>query len=136
MDQICTQFGITRQAHYQKVQREKQQQVIDEIILEMVRQVRRKHPRQGTRKLLDRIQPMLAAEGLQIGRDGLFSLLREREMLVQPKKGYRRTTSPGHWRTPNLLPGSLRLPFLVDGFVLPFHCGLACGHFSGCRWRC
>jgi putative transposase len=105
MDQICTQFGITRQAHYQKVKREVQRQAEDEIILEMVRQVRRKHPRLGARKLLFKIQPMLATEGLQIGRDRLFSLLRERDMLVQPKKAYRRTTIPGYWRTPNLLPG-------------------------------
>lgn len=105
MDLICAQFGVTRQAHYQKVHREKQRQVDEAIILEMVRQVRRKHPRQGTRKLLSKIQPMLAAEGLQIGRDGLFSLLRERDMLVLPKKIYRRTTIPGYWRTPNLLPG-------------------------------
>lgn len=105
MDQICAQFGITRQAHYQKVKREAQRQVEDEIILEMVRQVRRKHPRLGTRKMLFKIQPVLATEGLQIGRDHLFSLLRERDMLVQRKKAYRRTTIPGYWRTPNLLPG-------------------------------
>lgn len=105
MDQICAQFGITRQAHYQQALREQQCQLAEEIILEMVRQVRRKHPRQGTRKLLFKIQPMLAAEGLQIGRDRLFDLLRERDMLVHPKKTYRRTTIPGYWRTPNLLPG-------------------------------
>jgi len=105
MDQICAQFGITRQAHYQQRQREQQRQLADEIILEIVRQVRRKHPRLGTRKLLFKTQPMLAAEGLQIGRDRLFHLLRERDMLIQPKKGYRRTTIPGYWRTPNLLPG-------------------------------
>ena len=105
MDQICTRFGITRQAHYQKVKREVHRRADDEIIFEMVRQVRRKHPRLGTRKLLFKIQPMLATEGLQIGRDRLFSLLRERDLLVQPKKAYRRTTIPGYWRTPNLLPG-------------------------------
>lgn len=105
MDLICAQFGITRQAHYQQMQREKQRQHANEIILEMVRQVRRKHPRQGTRKLLTSLQPMLVAEGLQIGRDRLFALLRERDMLVQPKKTHRRTTIPGFWRTPNLLPG-------------------------------
>lgn len=105
MDQICGQFDITRQAHYQKVKRETQRQVAEEIILEMVRQVRRKHPRMGTRKLLFKIQPMLAVEGLQIGRDRLFCLLREQDMLIQPKKAYRRTTIPGYWRTPNLLPG-------------------------------
>ena len=105
MDQICAQFGITRQAHYQKVKREAQRQVEDKIILEMVRQVRRRHPRLGARKLLFKIQPILVTEGLQIGRDRLFSLLRERDMLVPPKKAYRRTTIPGYWRTPNLLPG-------------------------------
>ena len=78
MDLICAQFGITRQAHYQQMQREKQRQHAGEIILEMVRQVRRKHPRQGARKLLTRLQPMLVAEDLQIGRDRLFGLLRER----------------------------------------------------------
>ena len=82
MDQICAQFGITRQAHYQMVKREAHRQIEEEIIVEMVRQFRRKHPRLGTRKLL-----------------------RERDMLVPRKKGYRRTTIPGYWRTPNLLPG-------------------------------
>lgn len=105
MDQICAQFDITRQAHYQQVLREQQRQHADEIILEMVRQVRRKHSRQGTRKLLFKLQPMLAAEGLQIGRDRLFELLRTHNMLVHPKKAYRRTTIAGYWRTPNLLPG-------------------------------
>jgi transposase InsO family protein len=105
MDQICALFGITRQAHYQKVKRETQRQVDEEIILEMVRQVRRKHPRMGTRKSLFKIQPMLTTEGLHIGRDRLFCLLHERDMLIQPKKAYRRTTIPGYWRTPNLLPG-------------------------------
>ena len=105
MDQICAQFGITRQAHYQMVKREAHRQIEEEIIVEMVRQFRRKHPRLGTRKLLYKIQPMMVIEGLQIGRDRLFSLLRERDMLVPRKKGYRRTTIPGYWRTPNLLPG-------------------------------
>lgn len=105
MDQICAQFGITRQAHYQQVKRKGQWQVEAEIILEMVRQVRRKHPRMGTRKLLFKIQPMLAVDGLQMGRDRLFSLLREHDMLVWPKKAFRCTTIPGCLRTPNLLLG-------------------------------
>ena len=105
MAQICEQFGISRQAHYQKQQREVEQRKEDAIVLEMVRQVRRKHPRMGGRKLLFKIQPMLAAEGLQIGRDGLFDLLREQNLLVSRKKTYRRTTIPGLWRAPNRLPG-------------------------------
>ena len=71
----------------------------------MVRQVRRKHPRMGCRKVLYKIQSMLIAECLKIGRDRLFDLLREEDMLIKPLKKHRRTTIPGFWRAPNRLPG-------------------------------
>ena len=105
MAQICAQFGISRQAHYQKLWREIERHSENDMLLEMVRQVRRKHPRMGARKLLLKIQPVLAAEPLQIGRDRLFELLRSQNMLVKRRKTYRRTTIPGLWRAPNRLPG-------------------------------
>jgi transposase InsO family protein len=105
MSQICAQFGISRQAHYQKGWREVERQSEKEIVLEMVRQVRRKHPRMGGRKLLFKIQPLLVADQLQIGRDRLFELLRSEDLLVKRRKSYRRTTIPGLWRAPNRLPG-------------------------------
>jgi len=105
MAQICAQFGISRQAHYQKLWREFERQSKDEVVLEMVRQVRRKHPRMGGRKLLFKIQPLLVADQLQIGRDRLFELLRSKDLLVKRRKTYRRTTIPGLWRAPNRLPG-------------------------------
>ena len=105
MDQICAQFGVSCQAHYQKRIREAERQASDEIVLELVRQVRRKHPKMDGRKLLYKMQPMLAAEGLHIGRDRLFDLLRNLDLLVKPTKTQRRTTIPGLWRAPNLLPG-------------------------------
>ena len=105
MDQICSQFGITRQAHYQKQHRESVRSIENEIVLEMVRLVRRKHPRMGGRKVLYKIRPMLASESLNIGRDRLFELLRGADLLIKPKKKYRRTTISGLWRAPNRLPG-------------------------------
>jgi len=105
MDQICGMFGISRQAHYQKTWRESDREQENAMILEMVRKIRRKHARMGTRKLLDKIQPRLANHGLRIGRDGLFDLLRRQNLLVQPKKTFRRTTVPNHYRAPNRLPG-------------------------------
>jgi transposase InsO family protein len=105
MEQICAYFGITRQAHYQMMKREQQRAKEELLILEMVRQVRRKHPRMGVRKLYVKIGPMLEAEELKIGRDGLFELLGRADMLVQRRRKQRRTTIPGVWRTPNLLPG-------------------------------
>ena len=50
---------------------------------------------------------MLAAEGHKIGRDRLFRLLREENLLVEPKKAHRRTTTPSDLRMPNRLPGLL-----------------------------
>jgi transposase InsO family protein len=98
-------FEISRQAHYQKGQREVERDQQAEIILELVRQVRRKHPRMGTRKVLYKLQAMLAMESLKMGRDRLFELLRSQDLLVERKKTYRHTTIPGLWRAPNRLLG-------------------------------
>ncbi len=105
MDQLCGLFEISRQAHYQKARREQEQSRQGEITLEMVRLVRRRHPRMGTRKLLHQFQPMLAQEGLSIGRDRLFELLRSQNLLLERKKTFRRTTLPGLWKAPNRLLG-------------------------------
>ena len=59
----------------------------------------------GGRKLLYKLEPMLACEGLKMGRDRLFDLLRSQDLLVARKKTYRRTTIPGLWRAPNRLLG-------------------------------
>jgi len=98
-------FGITRQAYYQKLHREAVRNNENAIILEMVRQIRREHPRMGCRKLLYKIRPMLAQENLKMGRDRLFSLLREADLLVKCQRKFRKTTISGFFRAPNRLSG-------------------------------
>jgi putative transposase len=105
MGAICAAFGISRQAHYQQQAREDLRQREMELVLELVRLVRRQHPRMGGRKLLYKIQSMLTDQGLAIGRDRFFSLLREADLLVERKKSYRRTTRAGWFRAPNRLLG-------------------------------
>lgn len=105
MEDICAQFGITRQAHYQNLHRETNQKIANALILEMVRQVRRNHPRMGSRKLLYKIQPMMAQEGLKMGRDRLFELLRVADLLVKRKKAFHQTTQSGFRYAPNRLTG-------------------------------
>ncbi|MCB9129243.1 MAG: DDE-type integrase/transposase/recombinase [Ardenticatenales bacterium] len=68
-----------------------------------MRQIRQHHPRMGTRK-----RPSARERHCAIGRDRLFRLLSEHELLIQPKRSYRRTTYAGLYRWPNLLP-ALRL---------------------------
>ena len=75
MARLCAAYGITRQAYYQERRRRSQEVATHTRILDLVRMLRRRHPRMGTRKLLVVLQPPLAQEGLQIGRDRLFDLL-------------------------------------------------------------
>lgn len=66
------------------------------MVLLAVKKVRRHEKRAGVRKLHHRIQPTLNANGTKIGRDRLFRLLREKGMLVKPKKRFQKTTYSKH----------------------------------------
>lgn len=106
MEQLCRHWGICRQAYYQKRRRQQQRREEAERVLSLVRLVRQRHPRLGGRKLLVKIRPMLAQEGLHIGRDRLFALLRAEDLLVGPhRQARRRTTWPGSRRAPNRVAG-------------------------------
>jgi putative transposase len=103
MDEICSWCGITRQAHYQKMRRQQENKQIEEKILIKVKAIRQRHPRMGGRKLLWKMGPELAVEGISLGRDRFFDLLGRYDLLVNPPKQQRRTTWSGIWRSPNLL---------------------------------
>lgn len=77
-------MGISRQAHYQWQRRRADDETKHERVLELVNGKRLHQPRLGTRKLHHLIRPTLAAEGLGIGRDALFDLLRWHRLLVLP----------------------------------------------------
>jgi putative transposase len=109
---------MSRQAHYKSMacRRRKQQQ--HETVVELVKQARQRQPRLGTRKLHHVLQQSLQQAGIQIGRDGLFDVLRERNMLVRPRRAYHRTTNSNHHfrRHPNLLKEG------AEGRVVPSGC--------------
>lgn len=103
MTSLCGWYGISRQAHYQMKWQQQQQQLEAEQVLELVRQMRYKHKRMGGRKLYHELQPEWAKQGIQMGRDRFFDLLRDRDLLLRPKKRAYRTTWAGSWRCENLL---------------------------------
>lgn len=103
MDVICSWFGITRQAHYQKLSRQKENEEKEKKILDLVQTVRQCHPRMGGRKLLRKLGPEMAKKGISLGRDRFFDLLGRQDLLVPPIRLKRRTTWAGLWRFPNLL---------------------------------
>ena len=106
LSSITEVFGMSRQAYYQRRRREKESMDREEKILRYVRMVRKRHPRMGTRKILVKIRPMLEGEGIEIGRDRLFDLLRSRGLLVERRRRRRKTTiGGGGVRASNLIKG-------------------------------
>lgn len=98
-------MAISRQAHYQWQYRREQEEAKHERVLELVRAKRLHQPRLGTRKLHHLIGPALAGQGLGIGRDALFNLLRSACLLAPTQRAYHKTTNSHHRfrRHPNLL---------------------------------
>jgi len=105
LTRLCATYGITRQAYYQELHRRSQEAVTHTRILDLVRLLRRRHPRMGVRKLMVVLRPLLAQEAIRIGRDRLFALLRAANLLVARQRTGRRTTWPGSLRVPNRLAG-------------------------------
>jgi transposase InsO family protein len=99
----CDWYGISRQAYYQAQKQQLQRESEDELLLEMVRDIRKRHPRLGGRKLHYLLQEPMAEAGIARGRDAFFDLLRQHDLLVPTKRSRRRTTRPGLWRCPNRL---------------------------------
>jgi len=62
-------------------------------------------PRVGTRKLHSLMAEELRRKGLKMGRDALFVLLANNDLLIRPKRRYVQTTMSKHWlrKWPNLV---------------------------------
>lgn len=73
----------------------------------MVEQERKILPRLGGNKLYHQLKPIIEKENLKTGRDKLFDLLREYDMLIKPKRRYIQTTMSKHWlrKYPNIVKG-------------------------------
>ena len=71
----------------------------------MVQEVRKIHPRAGTRKLLIYMRGELERVNIKLGRDALNHILREHHLLVKKTKRFHITTDSKHffYKSPNLL---------------------------------
>ena len=92
MKDICRNFDKSRQAFYKDVKARISATLKQSIVIQAVQEIRRKQPRVGCRKL----QIMLLPKRIEISRDKLFDLLREKNLLVRVRRNYRRTTSSLH----------------------------------------
>lgn len=90
---------------YKKEKRELQQQLEAELVIKQVELIRKEQPRLGVRKLQVKLKETMSRYGIKIGRDGLFDLLREFDMLVKQRRYRHYTTNSKHqfYKYPNLV---------------------------------
>jgi putative transposase len=93
---VCKLFSISRDGWYKYQKRQVQTKAKESIVLELVRQERKQQSRVGTRKLHVGLKPKFAESHLKIGRDRLFDILRNNNMLVHRKKASCKTTNSYH----------------------------------------
>jgi putative transposase len=96
VSQVCACFDLKRDAWYKYQRRQKQREAIVSKVLNLVKEERKDQPRVGTRKLYEALQPSFRFEQIKVGRDCLFDILRDHDMLIRRKKAYCKTTNSYH----------------------------------------
>ena len=87
---------MSRQNYYRKRKQRQRHELEKKRILELVQMERRLQPRLGGRKVLLRISSNLKSEGIELGRDRFFDLLREKDLLIRRKRKKIQTTDSRH----------------------------------------
>jgi putative transposase len=88
---------MTRQNYYARRQARQLREVDAGLVVTLVRQERQIQPRLGARKLHFMLQDIWAKEGVRLGRDRFFDLLRAQGLLLEPKPAeYPCTTNSHH----------------------------------------
>lgn len=97
IERCCKLFGKTRHAYYDYIWRMRSDLLKDELILQLVSEIRTQLPRLGTRKLQHLLNEKLAAHRIDVGRDYLFELLARYKLLIRSRRRNVITTNSRHW---------------------------------------
>ena len=93
---VCDCFDLKRDAYYKYNRRVKQRKSFEYEVLHIVKKRRKSLPREGVRKLMKSLNNHFNKQGLKVGRDTLFNILRKHNMLTLRKKYSCRTTNSYH----------------------------------------
>jgi transposase InsO family protein len=88
---------VSRQAYYKGVKQGEKEAVQQELIIELVQQIRRKNQKMGGKKLYHLLQADIHRIDASMGRDKFFDLLRKWKLLVPRRRKYAVTTQSQHW---------------------------------------
>ena len=96
ISKVCACFNLKRGAYYKYLRRYRQRETLASKVIALVGKERDVQPRVGTRKLYQALQASFQAAKIKVGRDTLFDILRENNMLVKRKRAYAKTTNSYH----------------------------------------
>lgn len=96
ISEISLCFGITRDAYYKLFKRKEKQDTVTAKVLNLVKEERKDLPRVGVRKLHEALHSTFQDQSIKVGRDKLFDILRDQDMLVKRKKSSCKTTDSYH----------------------------------------
>jgi putative transposase len=96
ISQMCDATGMKRDAYYKYNRRSQLAQVTTQQVLSMAREYRKELPRGGGKKMHIDFKDDFMAKGIKVGRDKLFDILRDHELLVRRKRSFVKTTNSYH----------------------------------------
>lgn len=94
---VAATLGYSRQYYYKRCKQTRKQFCQERDVLELVHQQRKLLPRLGGKKLYHQLKFQLNTGGFKIGRDKLFNVLRNHDLLIKHKRKYTITTNSKHW---------------------------------------
>lgn len=106
-ERVCGLLGHSRQGYYKLQRREEREAFEAELVIKQVIGIRLVQKRIGVRKLYHMITPFLFEQGIKMGRDRLYELMREHSLLVRKRRSRKPRTTVSCWwrRYPNLIRG-------------------------------
>lgn len=96
IDQICNEFGISRQGYYKARNQQKKIEDDHTKLIQKVLALRAQMPMLGGRKLYVLLKGEIESLSAPLGRDKFFELLKQNHLLIKPKKYRPKTTESRH----------------------------------------
>jgi putative transposase len=102
---LCADVHKSRQSYYERGWQSQRDDGAANEVVQLVHQERKQLPRLGTRKLYHILKQEFEDRALKVGRDKLFTILREKHLLLGKRRKYAKTTMSKHWmkKYPNLI---------------------------------
>jgi len=96
--EVCRLLGYTPQAYYQSQKLSANWALKEDLVIHQVLHHRVLQPRLGGRKLLEMMEVFMDDHSIDMGRDLLFDLLRDNDLLIRRKiRKQPLTTDSRHW---------------------------------------